>query len=107
MAPKRPIQHQREDESRRAFEAILPSRFVFRPEYQDYGIDGELEEFDEQGEATGRRYRVQIKATGESGPPAMRERIRLDTAAYYRAQHLPVLMVRYLATNRRLYARWF
>jgi hypothetical protein len=37
----------------------------------------------------------------------MRARIELTTAAYYRAQQLPVLMVRYVAPTRRLYARWF
>lgn len=107
MPPKRPIQHQREDESRKAFEASLPSRLVFRSEYRDYGIDGEVEEFDEACEATGRRFRVQLKATGETGSAAMRERIKLSTAAYYRAQHLPVLMVRYVASTQRLYGRWF
>jgi tetratricopeptide (TPR) repeat protein len=85
----------------------LPSRLVFRPEHRDYGIDGEVEEFDEADEATGRRFRVQLKATGETGAAAMRERIKLDTAAYYRAQHLPVLMVRYVAFTRCLYGRWF
>lgn len=107
MPPKRPVQHQHEDDSRKAFEAILPSRLVFRPEYRDYGIDGEVEEFDEAGEATGRRFRVQLKATSAEGAEAMRERIKLGTAAYYRAHQLPVLMVRYLVSTRHLYGRWF
>ena len=107
MLPKRPIQHQSEDESRKAFEAILPSRLVFRPEHRDYGIDGEVEEFDEAGEATGRRFRVQLKATSATGSAAMRERIKLSTAAYYRAQQHPVLMVRYVVSSQRLYGRWF
>jgi hypothetical protein len=107
VLPQRPIQHQHEDESRRAFEAILPSRLVFRPEHREYGIDGEVEEFDETGEATGRRFRVQLKATSETGAAAMRERIKLTTAAYYRAQQQPVLMVRYVVSTQRLYGRWF
>ena len=107
MPPRRPIQHQREDESRRAFEAILPTRLVFRPEYADYGIDGEVEEFDEADEATGRRFRVQLKATGGTGAAAMRERVGLSTAAYYRSQQQPVLMVRYVVATQRLYGRWF
>jgi tetratricopeptide (TPR) repeat protein len=105
--PQRPIQHQLEDESRTAFAAILPSRHVFRSEHRDYGIDCEVEEFDQNNAATGRRFRVQIKATGETGSAAMRERIKLDSAAYYRAQQLPVLMVRYVAPTKRLYGRWF
>lgn len=107
VLPRRPIQHQLEDESRRAFEAILPSRFVFRAEYSDYGIDGEVEEFDETDHATGRRFRVQLKATTETGAAVMRQRIKLSTAAYYRAQQEPVLMVRYVASTQRLYGRWF
>jgi tetratricopeptide (TPR) repeat protein len=107
VPPRRPIQHQLEDESRRAFDAIVPSRHVFRSEYRDYGIDGEVEEFNEANEATGRRFRVQLKGTGADGADAMRERIRLDTAAYYRAQQEPVLMVRYVASSGRLYGRWF
>jgi Domain of unknown function (DUF4365) len=101
------VQHRRENESRKAFEAILPSRHVFRREDPDYGFDGEVEEFDENDEGTGRRFRVQLKATSKTGAAAMRERIELDTAAYYRAQQLPVLMVRYVASTGRLYGRWF
>lgn len=105
--PRRPIQHQREDDSRSAFNALLPSRHIFRPEERDYGLDGEVEEFNRDFEATGRRFRVQLKATGETGPAAMRERIRHETAAYYRAQRLPVLMVRHVAPTNTFYGRWF
>ena len=107
MLPKRTRQHRLESESRKAFEAVLPSRHVFRPEHSDYGIDGEVEEFDNSDQATGRRFRVQLKGTDKTGPSAMRERIKLSTAAYYRAQQLPVLMVRYLATTEQLFGRWF
>lgn len=107
MLPKRPRSHRLEDESRKAFEGLLPSRLVFRSEQREYGIDGELEEFAPSDEATGRRFRVQLKGTDQSGKSAMRARIKLTTAAYYRAQQLPVLMVRYVAPTKRLYARWF
>jgi tetratricopeptide (TPR) repeat protein len=107
VSPERPIPHQLEDESRTAFESLKPSRHVFRTEHSDYGIDGELEQFDEANQATGRRFRVQLKATAQTGAAAMRERISLDKAAYYRAQELPVLMVRYVASTGWLYGRWF
>jgi len=63
--PRRPREHQIEDESRRAFEAALPSRFVYRPFSPDYGLDGEVEEFDEDELATGLRFYVQLKATDQ------------------------------------------
>jgi tetratricopeptide (TPR) repeat protein len=108
MLPDRPIQHQLEDDSRKAFESIVPSRHVYRrEEHPEYGIDGELEEFNESNQATGRRFKVQLKATTEAGAAAMRERIRLKTAAYYHAQELSVLMVRYIAETGSLYGRWF
>lgn len=106
--PRRPRQHQLASESRIAFERMLPSRLVFRETNPDYGIDGEVEEFDDSGEATGRRFLVQLKATDEiSLAQALRERIKNTTAEYLRAQQLPVLIVRYLATSETLYALWF
>jgi tetratricopeptide (TPR) repeat protein len=87
---------------------MLPPRLVFRETNPDYGIDGEVEEFDESDEATGRRFYVQLKATDETKfPDALRERIKNTTAEYLRAQQAPVLMVRYIAPTRTLYARWF
>lgn len=106
--PKRPRQHQLASESRVAFERVLPSRLVFRETHPDYGIDGEVEEFDESDEATGRRFLVQLKATDETKQAdALRERIKNTTAEYLRTQQEPVLMVRYVAPTETLYARWF
>jgi tetratricopeptide (TPR) repeat protein len=105
--PHRPREHELEDESRKAFENLLPARLIYRPITPDYGIDGEVEEF-ESGTATGRRFFVQLKATDEQDlTKALRVRVRLATAAYYRAQPSPVLMVRYMASRNAVFARWF
>jgi tetratricopeptide (TPR) repeat protein len=106
--PRRPRSHRLEDESRRVLAQVLEPRFLFRDESRDYGIDGEAEEFDESEHATGLRFLVQIKATDETEvSQALRVRVSAETATYYRALTLPVLMVRYLSEGQRLYVRWF
>lgn len=105
--PKRPIQHQLEEESRRAFENILPPRITYRKHDPDYGLDGDVEEFDQQtDEATGRRFHIQLKSTGSKNE-SKSARIKHETGNYYRLRHLPVLMVFYHAQTQRLFARWF
>ena len=57
--PKRPIQHQLEEESRRAFENILPPRITYRKHDPDYGLVGVVEEFYQLTDvARGRRLDV-------------------------------------------------
>lgn len=51
--PTRPRSHTLEDESRRAFAALLPSEWVVRSLPSDYGIDEQVEVFDKEGQATG------------------------------------------------------
>jgi hypothetical protein len=45
--PKRPKQHQLEDLSRAKFQLCLPEEWVIRDKDKDYGIDCEVELFDE------------------------------------------------------------
>ena len=106
--PKRPRQHQLEDQSRLAFRAALPSQWVFRDSLPDYGTDGEVEIFDKIGVSTGLRFLVQLKATDEPDlDRALAVSLRLDTCCYYHSLDLPVLIVRYHAAARKLYTKWF
>lgn len=105
--PHRPRSHQVSDESRRAFERALPSHWVFRPEQPDYGIDGEVEVFDETGASTGLRFYVQLKATDGTDAQARSVRITREVGRYFHALDLPVLIVSYHAPSGALYARWF
>ena len=107
--PQRPRPHWLEDESRRAFEAALARRFKFYSRTQpEYGIDGEVEEFDNSGVATGLHFFVQLKGTDEEEQSkGLAADIKVSTANYYRAAELPVLMVRYHAPTQALHARWF
>jgi len=107
--PQRSRSHRLEDESSRAFEAAIDPAFTFHPRPQpEYGIDGDVEEFDDQGRATGLHFFVQLKGTDEQDlAKALAVPIRQDTADYYRSVDLPVLMVYYHAPSRTLFTRWF
>jgi tetratricopeptide (TPR) repeat protein len=102
--PKRPKQHELEDMSRRAFEAALPSGWVYRTVERDYGIDGEVEIFD-QGQATGLLFKVQLRAT--SNPNQMTVRLRAAQANYFRSLTVPVLLVLYQEQGSAIFVRWF
>ena len=106
--PKRPRQHQLEDESRNAFRGALPKQWVFRDSVPDYGIDGEVEIFDENGRATGLLFKVQLKATDESDlKRALVVRLERDVDRYYRLLELPTLIARYHAPSKKFYVRWY
>src|SRR5438132_10677998 len=106
--PKRPRQHQLEDESRLAFRRCIPPAWVFRDSVPDYGIDGTVEIFDESGYGTGRLFSVQIKATDEPDQArALTVPFRVATFDYYRSLDLPVLIVRYHAPAQKIYVKWF
>lgn len=83
--------------------------FVFYSREQpEYGIDGEVEEFDDRGETTGLHFFVQLKGTDKPDlRKALAVSVDLDTASYYRTAPLPLLMVRWHAPTQTLYARWF
>lgn len=106
--PKRPRQHQLEAESRAAIRSLIPSRWVYRELDQDYGVDSEVEIFDESGSATGAKFLLQLKATDE---PDLQKALRLwfpeSKGNYYASLDLPVLIARYHAPSRRLFIRWF
>lgn len=105
--PKRPSEHQVEDLSIIALKASLPRQWVYREKSRDYGIDGEVEIFDENDYATGIVFLIQLKATDQENPKKQR-RVQLsnDTINYYKSLKLPVLIVRYVEKTKSLYTRW-
>lgn len=107
--PQRPREHQLEEESNRAFESSLPSRWVARRIHPDYGLDYSVEIFNAANKATGLSFYAQLKATDEADLAKAFGSVRFtrETADYYRAQRLPVLIVRYHASSRQLFGRWF
>lgn len=107
--PQRPRSHWLETESRRAFEAaISPTLHFYERPKPEYGIDGEVEEFDTDGRTTGLHFFIQLKGSDEADlRNGLAVDVELDTADYYRAAPLPVLMIRYHAPSERLFPRWF
>jgi len=105
--PKRPKQHQVEDLSINALKSVLPREWVYREKDKDYGIDGEIEIFDENGYATGIVFLVQLKAT-DTDDLKKQKRVQLSTEAinYYKSLELPVLIVRYVEKSKKLYIKW-
>ena len=106
--PQRPRQHQLETESRTCFQSAIPSRWVYRALDQDYGIDAEVEIFDDSSLATGYKFLVQLKATDEQDiRKGLRLRLPLSKMKYYSSLNLPVLIVKYHSPSGRLFSRWF
>lgn len=106
--PKQSRQQEIEGEGRSAFADALPGKWIVRPIVPDYGIDDQVEIFDDAGNATGRGFLVQNKATDEPDlQRALALRLKLTTVAYFNEQDLPILLVRYHVPTHILYARWF
>lgn len=103
--PKRSRSHELETESRIAFEAALPSSWVFRPIVPDYGIDGSVEIFDEKGEATGNQFLVQLKASDGWGKKR-RLTLKRSTFDYLIEQPHPCIVVLYDAATKEIQYQW-
>lgn len=105
---RRPQEHRTETDSRIAFESLIPKAWVYRPKSPDYGIDGEVELFDEAGNATGRSFLVQLKGSRarlrQTGP---RVNLKRSTCEYFRIQQKPVLIVFYHSPTESAFSRWF
>jgi tetratricopeptide (TPR) repeat protein len=105
--PRRSVSQETGDAAAPRFQVVLEPSYIFRSETPDFGIDGEVEEFI-AGRATGLRYKVQLKSTDNRDLRAsLRVSIPLATANYWRAQDLPVLLVRYHRPTDTFYVRWF
>lgn len=105
--PKRPRQHQIEDISRAKFKLILPDRWVERSVSHDYGIDCEVEIFDEDERAVGLSFLVQLKSTENSDDEESRRvTLKVDSIKYFLSKQTPVLIVRYDVTGDVFYCRW-
>lgn len=105
--PKRPRSHQLEDQSVNEFKRLLPPQWIYRNKSHDYGIDGEVEIFTEDGKATGQIFFVQIKSTDSTEISKASIRLKLETINYYNSLDLPILLVRFLSPKNIFYVKWF
>lgn len=104
---RRVKQHQLEDISRSKYSLAIPRNWVMRDKAKDYGIDAEIEIFDENTQATGLVYWVQLKATETSKESAAKKLdLDVDSLRYYKSLELPVLIVRYSEKTDKFYCKW-
>lgn len=108
MVPKRTRSHQLESQSFIKFESYIPSQWVFRrKDTPDYGIDGEIEIFDDNGQATGNFINVQLKSTDSKDiKKCLKEKLRVDTLEYYSKLQYPVLIAKYSSHLDKIFYRW-
>jgi hypothetical protein len=101
--PKRPEAHQLEERSERFFRAHLPMGWTCEKQVHDYGIDLQIEIF-EDGDATGRELIVQLKGS-QSAHGGATENVRLQTTTYnYLKRNLRVAMlVKFVADENEAY----
>ncbi len=105
--PSRVKQHQLEDISRSKYSLSLPRQWVMRDKDKDYGIDAEVEIFNDNGEATGLVYWVQLKATETKDKKAARKLdLKINVIQYYKSLELPVLIVKYSNEEDLFYCKW-
>ena len=103
--PIRPRSHILEKLSISRFADALPDGWVYRIKTPDYGIDGEVEIFDERGRSTGLSFNVQLRATDDANR-ADRVKLELDELDYYQSLDLPTAVVRYGSPNNSIFWEW-
>ena len=105
--PKRVNQHEIEDISRAKFQLALPRKWVFRDKMKDYGIDGEVELFDNNKTPQGLVFWVQLKATeSKEKSIILNVDFSIETLRYYKTLDIPVLLVRYSDYDDSIYIKW-
>ena len=105
VMPRRPREHELEQESIDAFKALLPRTWIMRRKDQDYGVDLEVEIFDADKLATGLVFNVQLKGTDD---PQKARSVTLRTGAleYFDSLKVPTLVVRYGSPEESIYSQW-
>ncbi|MEV7396388.1 DUF4365 domain-containing protein [Aeromicrobium sp. NPDC092404] len=85
---------------------VGPLGWVVRPIDQDYGIDVEVEIFDDDGTATGLTFKAQLKGMEHPDHIGPFRDIKVDHLQYWRRLDVPVLLVAYDDSTQLTYGRW-
>lgn len=104
---KRPIQHITDKRAKDLVSSVLPDEWVIRWQSEDYGIDGEIEIF-ENGESTGVLFKIQLKGTQApkliSRGRAISQKLRLQSLRYFVQQlRVPVFLFVADTTDRKVW----
>jgi len=103
--PQRSRTHELEDESIDKFKARIPKRWVCREKDRDYGIDLEVEIFDEDRNATGLLFYVQLKATDDKSKER-KVAIQVDRLRYLASFDIPSIVARYCSYTENIFWIW-
>lgn len=105
MTTERVRNHELEDLSIAALRLALPAKWVIHEFKRDYGIDVQLELFDESGMALGLRAYGQLKATDGSEDD---DKLSLDRDhfEYWSSHSDPVMLLRYFSGTRSFQWCW-
>lgn len=103
--PKRTRSHRLEDISIVEFQRLLPDEWVCRSKDKDYGVDLEVEIFDDDGTSTGLLFYVQLKAT-DSEEAERSVSIKLDRLEYLASLDAPSILVRYCGATHATHFMW-
>lgn len=99
--------HLIEDESRLFFKKSLPKYWVCRDKNDDYGIDCEVEIFNENGDTTGLVFWVQLKGTDSTKDKTIKNiYFKNEKIIQFTNYDIPVLIVRYSTFKKIFYFRW-
>jgi len=102
---QRPEQHEIDTEAQRIFRSLLPSSWVDREQYPDYGIDYDIEIF-ENGQPTGISFYAQLKGTASpkySGD-ALKLQFEVDKLKYYFEKvRKPVFLIAADVTSKKCF----
>lgn len=99
--------HILEDESKNALRQSIPTKWVFREKSLDYGIDGEIEIFNEKGIPTGQVYWIQLKATDSSASNGViKLSLPVDKIRQLKSYQIPVMVIRYSSADKLLWGKW-
>ena len=102
--PGRTFQHVLETNSEKALANALPGEWVLEPRAHDYGIDLDIEIF-ENAQATGLRIPVQLKGQQDSGRPA-KIRLKRSSIEYWKESDSPVIVVVWDEKTNKLWWEW-
>ena len=103
--PKRSRSHRLEDISCVEFRKLIPDAWVCRAKSHDYGVDQEVEIFDEEGNSTGLIFHVQLKATDKVDKERS-VRMKMDHLQYLASLDAPSVLVRYCEATGATHFMW-
>ncbi|RZK37235.1 MAG: DUF4365 domain-containing protein [Pedobacter sp.] len=96
-----------EEESRHFFKSLLPDMWICRDKSEDYGIDCEVEIFDEKGNPTGLVFWVQLKGTSSRDTKVIQQfSFKNEKLDQFKNYNLPVLIARYSTIDKTIFFRW-